>query len=65
VVGIQTLKRIGQPDVVASVIAFLVSDEARWITGDIIALDEARQSVVSRLPLAKLQSTAQSTWKLV
>jgi 3-oxoacyl-[acyl-carrier protein] reductase len=39
VVGMQTLKRVGQPDDVASVIAFLVSDEARWITGDIIAVD--------------------------
>ena len=39
VLGMQTLKRIGQPDDVASVIAFLVSDEARWITGDIIAVD--------------------------
>ena len=35
----QALKRIGQPDDVASVIAFLGSDEARWITGDIIAVD--------------------------
>ena len=39
VVAMQTLKRIGQPDDVASVIAFLASDEARWITGDIIAVD--------------------------
>jgi NAD(P)-dependent dehydrogenase (short-subunit alcohol dehydrogenase family) len=39
VMGMQTLKRIGQPDDVASVIAFLASDEARWITGDIIAVD--------------------------
>jgi 3-oxoacyl-[acyl-carrier protein] reductase len=39
VVRMQTLKRIGQPDDVASVIAFLVSDEARWITGDIISVD--------------------------
>ena len=37
--GMQTLKRIGQPDYVASVMAFLVSDEARWITGDTIAVD--------------------------
>ena len=39
VIGMQTLKRIGQPDDVASVIAFLVSDDARWITGDTIAVD--------------------------
>jgi NAD(P)-dependent dehydrogenase (short-subunit alcohol dehydrogenase family) len=37
--AMQTLKRIGQPDDVASVVAFLASDEARWITGDIIAVD--------------------------
>src|ERR1700681_2286109 len=37
--GMQTLKRIGQPDDVASVIAFLASDEARWITGDTVAVD--------------------------
>jgi NAD(P)-dependent dehydrogenase (short-subunit alcohol dehydrogenase family) len=39
VMGMQTLKRIGEPADVASVIAFLVSDEARWITGDTIAVD--------------------------
>lgn len=39
VMGMQTLKRIGQPDDVASVIAFLVSDDARWITGQTIAVD--------------------------
>jgi 3-oxoacyl-[acyl-carrier protein] reductase len=39
VMGMQTLKRIGEPADVASVIAFLVSDEARWITGDIIPVD--------------------------
>jgi 3-oxoacyl-[acyl-carrier protein] reductase len=39
VMAMQTLKRIGQPDDVASVVAFLASDEARWITGDTIAVD--------------------------
>jgi 3-oxoacyl-[acyl-carrier protein] reductase len=39
VMGMQALKRIGAPADVASVIAFLASDAARWITGDIIAVD--------------------------
>jgi 3-oxoacyl-[acyl-carrier protein] reductase len=39
VMGMQSLKRIGQPADVASVIAFLASDDARWITGDIVAVD--------------------------
>jgi 3-oxoacyl-[acyl-carrier protein] reductase len=39
VMGMQSLKRIGQPDDVASVIAFLASDASRWITGDVIAVD--------------------------
>lgn len=37
--GMQALKRIGQPGDVASVIAFLASDDARWITGDTIRVD--------------------------
>jgi len=39
VVGMQALKRIAEPADVASVIAFLASDEARWITGDTIPVD--------------------------
>jgi len=39
VIGMQTLKRIGQPNDVASVVAFLASDDARWITGDTIPVD--------------------------
>jgi len=37
--GIQALKRIGQPDDIADVIAFLASDKARWITGATIPVD--------------------------
>jgi 3-oxoacyl-[acyl-carrier protein] reductase len=33
--GMQALKRIGKPEDVADVVAFLVSDGARWITGTI------------------------------
>jgi 3-oxoacyl-[acyl-carrier protein] reductase len=30
------LGRIGDPDDVAAVVAFLVSDDARWVTGSVI-----------------------------
>ncbi len=39
VLGMQALKRIGQPDDVATVVAFLASEDARWITGDTIHVD--------------------------
>jgi NAD(P)-dependent dehydrogenase (short-subunit alcohol dehydrogenase family) len=35
----QALKRIGKPEDVADVIAFLASDKARWITGASIPVD--------------------------
>jgi 3-oxoacyl-[acyl-carrier protein] reductase len=37
--SLQALKRIAGPDDIADVIAFLASDEARWITGDIVRVD--------------------------
>src|ERR1700733_15074800 len=37
--GMQALKRIGKPEDVADVIAFLASDGARWITGASIPVD--------------------------
>lgn len=37
--SMQALKRIGQPSDVADVIAFVVSDSARWITGASIPVD--------------------------
>ena len=37
--GMQALKRIGQPSDVADVIAFLCSENARWITGAIIPVN--------------------------
>ena len=35
-VGQTPLGRIGQPDDIADAVTFIVSDEARWITGDVI-----------------------------
>ena len=37
--GMQALKRLAQPDDIGAVVAFLASDEARWITGDTINVD--------------------------
>ena len=36
---IQALKRVAQPDDIAAAIAFLASDDARWISGDTIRVD--------------------------
>jgi 3-oxoacyl-[acyl-carrier protein] reductase len=37
--GMQALKRIGKPEDVADVVAFMASDGARWITGATIPVD--------------------------
>ena len=37
--GMQALKRIGKPEDVADVVAFLASDKARWIAGASIPVD--------------------------
>ena len=37
--GMQALQRIAEPADVGAVVAFLASEEARWITGDTIRVD--------------------------
>lgn len=37
--GMQALKRMAEPEDIGDVVAFLASDQARWITGDIIHVD--------------------------
>ena len=37
--GMQALKRVAQPDDIGGVIAFMASEDARWITGDTIRVD--------------------------
>lgn len=37
--GLQSLKRLAEPHDIGDVIAFLASDQARWITGDTVHVD--------------------------
>jgi 3-oxoacyl-[acyl-carrier protein] reductase len=37
--GMQALKRLAEPDDIGGAVAFLASDDARWITGDTIHVD--------------------------
>jgi NAD(P)-dependent dehydrogenase (short-subunit alcohol dehydrogenase family) len=39
ILGMQALKRIAQSTDIGSVIAFLACDQARWVTGETIAVD--------------------------
>jgi 3-oxoacyl-[acyl-carrier protein] reductase len=39
VIGLQAIKRLAQPDDIGGVVAFLASNDARWITGDTIHVD--------------------------
>jgi len=37
--GMQALKRVAQPDDVGDVVAFLASQQARWVNGDTVQVD--------------------------
>jgi NAD(P)-dependent dehydrogenase (short-subunit alcohol dehydrogenase family) len=37
--GMQALKRVAQPDDIGDVVAFLASDDARWVSGDSVRAD--------------------------
>jgi NAD(P)-dependent dehydrogenase (short-subunit alcohol dehydrogenase family) len=39
IAGMTPLRRIGEPEDIGEVVAFLVSDEARWMTGDTVVVD--------------------------
>jgi 3-oxoacyl-[acyl-carrier protein] reductase len=39
VLGMQAFKRVAQPDDIGAVVAFLASEDARWVTGDTIHVD--------------------------
>ena len=42
------LGRIGEPEEVASLIAFLASEESGWITGETISIDGGRHQTCAR-----------------
>jgi 3-oxoacyl-[acyl-carrier protein] reductase len=39
VLGLQTFKRLAEPDDIGDVVAFLASRDARWITGETVHVD--------------------------
>jgi NAD(P)-dependent dehydrogenase (short-subunit alcohol dehydrogenase family) len=43
-----SLGRVGNPEEVAELIAFLISDNAKFITGECIAIDGGRQNLGAR-----------------
>jgi NAD(P)-dependent dehydrogenase (short-subunit alcohol dehydrogenase family) len=45
IAGLHGLQRLGEPEDIASLAAFLVSSESLWITGQIIGVDGGRSSI--------------------
>lgn len=45
IAGLHPLQRLGEPEDAAALAAFLVSDEAGWITGQVIGVDGGRSTL--------------------
>ena len=39
------LKRLGTPEDIAGLAAYLISDEASWVTGQVLGLDGGRSNI--------------------
>ena len=45
IAAMHALERVGKPEDIASLAAFLLSDEADWMTGQIISVDGGRSTL--------------------
>lgn len=48
IAGLHALGRIGEPDDIAALAAFLLADEAAWITGQVVGVDGGRAALRPR-----------------
>jgi NAD(P)-dependent dehydrogenase (short-subunit alcohol dehydrogenase family) len=48
IAGLHALQRLGEPDDIAALAAFLVSSDSSWITGQIIGVDGGRSTIRSK-----------------
>ncbi|HJV70775.1 SDR family NAD(P)-dependent oxidoreductase [Ideonella sp.] len=51
ILGRTPMKRLGEPDEVADVVAFLLSDAARYMTGEIVHVDGGRMALNYTVPV--------------
>ena len=52
ILGRTPMKRLGEPEEVADVVAFLLSDAARYMTGEIVHVDGGRMALNYTVPIA-------------
>lgn len=56
--GVALLPRVGRPDDLAAVVAFLASDDSRWVTGQAITTDGGQSAIPTARPSMELFSAA-------
>jgi NAD(P)-dependent dehydrogenase (short-subunit alcohol dehydrogenase family) len=51
ILGRTPMKRLGEPEEVAEVVAFLLSDAARYMTGEVVYVDGGRRALNYTVPV--------------